>query len=184
MEVRADSVRYYSYMVKSTEPPPTPAATYERALSMAKDAAFAVRLQCQRLQGQDLTTMWWDYQFLIIALNRLRQAVFLGQSVELISDQLAVSIDQFDSSLPMLKTMRNVGEHIEGYGLDKGHSKKKISRKSLQVGAFSNERLQWLGEVLETQTALSATRQLVDALRSAGKAFGEAPDLGLDHTHE
>lgn len=73
-----------------TQGPPSDAATYERARRLANMATWAVALQCRRIEqdkpldGQFLLQAWTDFDFLVVALYRLRRTAALAGSVPLV----------------------------------------------------------------------------------------------------
>lgn len=111
---------------------------------------------------------WWaDVQFLIVALSRLRRSAQIAQSVAAVSTVVEAAIREFDQALPCLKTMRNIGEHVESYAVDdpKRHNKS-VSRSQLQVGQWDGTVYVWLGESLNIDVALDAARKLLEAVRA------------------
>lgn len=66
---------------------PPPDATYERARRLANVALWAIDLQCRRLSSADaidgafVFRKWADFDFLVVALTRLRRAVVLAANV-------------------------------------------------------------------------------------------------------
>ena len=64
---------------------PSPAATYERARRLANIAVWTAQLQRRRLATDEpedsefLFRRWADFQFLIVALTRVRRAGSCGQ---------------------------------------------------------------------------------------------------------
>jgi len=100
---------------------PTHAATYERARRLANLAVSTVVLQRRRLKthepedGEFLFRRWSDFQFLIVALVRLRRAAILATKVPPLGSTMKVAIADFDATLPMLKDMRDIAEHFDEY---------------------------------------------------------------------
>ena len=112
---------------------------------------------------------WWaDLQFLIVALSRLRRSAQIAQSVATASAAIESAIREFDQALPCLKTMRNIGEHVESYAVDdpKRHNKS-VSHSQLQVGQWDGTVYVWLGESLNIDVALDAAQKLLGAVRGA-----------------
>lgn len=62
--------------------------------------------------------------------------------------------------------MRNVGEHIDAFAIDKGQDRT-VSRLQLQVGQMDERTIHWLGEQLDSDVALVAAQKLFDAIRAA-----------------
>lgn len=104
--------------------PPSTAAILDRARRFANNNLFAADLQVKRIMGADLNEPdgpWQcliDFQFLIIALTRLRRAAILAFTVETVAQQAAAAVAAFDASLPGLLAMRNVAEHADTYAAD------------------------------------------------------------------
>lgn len=151
---------------------PSDAATAERARSLADEAVHMVALQRRRLQSdepEDETFMfrrWADFQFLIISLRRLRLAALLAERPETNRAVIEKAISEFDEALPDLQTMRNVGEHIDEYAIEKGRDRN-VDRRALQAGSLGKVTLDWLGVRLDADAALAAAEALHRAIKVA-----------------
>jgi hypothetical protein len=151
---------------------PSDNAILERALSLANEAVFTVELQRRRLRSQEpedehfVMRAWADAQLLIVMLRRLRRTAVLAMKVEDVKPQIKRALKQFDRTLPSLRTMRNVGEHIDEYAVDAGDDKN-ISPEQLQTGSWGGSALHWLGLELDFDRAMNAAEELVEAMRSA-----------------
>lgn len=149
---------------------PSDAATYERARQLANVALWTIDIQRRRLNSTEPEDKdfplrsWSDFQFLIVALIRLRRAAELAAKVPSIESSMRIALRNFDSVLPHLKTMRDVAEHIDDYGIDVGKNKN-ISRKSLEVSSWDNRNWSWLGFETDIDAALLAGVQLFEALK-------------------
>ncbi|HSS05331.1 MAG TPA: hypothetical protein VLK89_09145 [Solirubrobacterales bacterium] len=138
---------------------PSDAATIERAHSLANEAVHMVALQRRRLQSNEpedetfIFRRWADFQFLIVSLRRLRLAARLAARSETNRAAIESAIREFDEALPELRKMRNVGEHIDEYAIEKGRDRS-VSRLALQAGSFDNVALDWLGGRLDADEAL------------------------------
>lgn len=157
---------------------PSDAAILERAFSLVDEAAHTIVLQRRRLGSKEpedevFIFRWWaDLQFFIVALRRLRRAAEIASRVPKVASELNIAIMKFDKALPMLSTMRNVGEHIDDYALDSPRRRyKHITRHSLQVGTWDGVTFEWLDERLNVDDALLASKELYSAVRSALKNF-------------
>jgi hypothetical protein len=156
----------------------SPEATYERALRLANVSMRTIALQCRRLRSEEpedstfILRRWADFDFLIVALTRLRRAASIAKSLPQISAQVAGAIDKFDDALPSIKQQRDIAEHIDEYAVDsvRRHDKT-VDRKQLEVGTIDEESLEWLGQKIEIAAALSASEALFAAVKSAGAAF-------------
>lgn len=140
-------------------------ATYERARRLASMAAWSVDLQCRRLastdSGDDVFVLrrWTDFDFLIVALTRLRRACTLAARVPQIRQFMLDALSEFDTALPDLKRMRDVAEHVDEYAINRGR-RKMVDRLALEVSAMSHDgsTLEWLGARLNTNEASQAAQ--------------------------
>lgn len=129
-----------------------------------------VALQRRRLKASEqedetfIMRRWGDWQFFIVTLRRLRQSAKIAE----FDPAVRAAISDFDAKLPALQTMRNVGEHVEDYALDRGRDRT-ISRKQLQVGAFGADELVWLDQRLAADEALRGAEALFVAVRDAAQ---------------
>lgn len=151
---------------------PSGAATYERARRLANLAMWTVSLQRRRLKtnepedGEFLFRRWADFQFLIMALMRLRRAGSLAAKVPTIKAEIQTANANFDAALPILKHMRDIAEHFDDYAMDRGRDSS-ISRESLEVGVVGDSVLQWLDHELNADVALAAAKQLFKDIQQA-----------------
>ena len=155
---------------------PSDAAILERARSLANEGCWTVALQLRRLHGTEpededeefLTRQLADFQFLILTLRRLRRAALIATNVATAAAQIHEAIARFDAALPGLATMRNVGEHIDDYALDRPtRHHRDVNRRMLQVAAWDDTTYRWLGIDFNIDTALPAAQQLFRAIRDA-----------------
>src|SRR5438876_156473 len=104
---------------------PSHGATYERARRLANLARWTVALQRRRLKtdepedGEFLFRRWADFQFLIVALTRLRRAATLAAKVPTLPNTIKGALANFDFALPTLKNMRDIAEHFDDYALNR-----------------------------------------------------------------
>jgi hypothetical protein len=151
---------------------PSDAATIERAHSLANEAIHMVALQRRRLQSNEpedeafIFRRWADFQFLIVSLRRLRLAALLAAKPETNRAVIESAISEFDEALPDLRKMRNIGEHIDEYAIEKGRDRS-VNRLALQAGGFDNVALDWLGGRLDADEALVAAEALHSAIKAA-----------------
>lgn len=151
---------------------PSDAATMERAHSLANEAIHMVALQRRRLQSDEpedqafIFRRWADFQFLVISLRRLRLAGVLAAQPEASRTMIESAISKFDEALPGLQKMRNVGEHIDEYAIEKGRDRS-VSRRALQVGSVGSTKFEWLGSSLNADDALAAAEGLYCAIKDA-----------------
>lgn len=153
---------------------PSDAAILERARSLVNEGCWTVALQLRRLHGTEpgdeefLTRQLADFQFLIVTLRRLRRAALIATNVASAADQIHEAITRFDTALPGLATMRNVGEHIDDYDLDRTtRHHRNVNRRMLQVASWDDTTYRWLGIEFDIDAALPAAQQLFLTVRAA-----------------
>ena len=151
---------------------PSETANIDRAHSLANEAVHMVALQRRRLQSEEpedeafVMRRWADFQFFIVSLRRLRQAALLAARPKASRARIKSAISEFDEALPGLRKMRNVGEHVDEYAVERGRDRS-VGRQALQVGTFDATTLEWLGERLDADDALAAAERLYDAIKDA-----------------
>jgi len=160
--------------------PPTSESTYWRARRLANVSLWAIELQCRRLRSTEpeddtfVFRKWADFDFLIVALTRLRRAAKLAAKLPEIQSELVPAIKDFDSGLPHLKKMRDVAEHIDDYAVDKGRETS-VQRYGLEVSSLYDDEegiaLEWLGHALNSDMALTKSRNLFAVIQKASVAF-------------
>jgi len=85
---------------------PTPEATYERSRRLANFALWSIDLQCRRLGLPEpgdhdfVFRKLADWDFLIIALTRLRRAALLASTIQETKQIITTAILNFDNALP------------------------------------------------------------------------------------
>ncbi len=120
-----------------------------------------------------LTRQLADFQFLIVTLRRLRRAAPIATNVTSAADQIHEAIARFDTALPGIATMRNVGEHIDDYALDRPtRHHRNVNRRMLQVAAWGDTNYRWLGIDFNIDATLPAAQQLFRAVRDAQQNHG------------
>ncbi len=146
------------------------------ARTFASEALRMVALQHRRIRSEpedEVFAFWADLQFFVVSLRRVRQAAELAAGSR---PAIRAAIDRFDSELPQLRRMRNVGEHIDEYALGRGNDKT-VERRALLVGGFSDEGdFRWLGSELNIERALKAAESLYYTVSDASKASPRSPD--------
>ncbi|NIF78361.1 hypothetical protein F3J20_13350 [Paraburkholderia sp. Cy-641] len=145
---------------------PSDAVILERALSFCREACATVRLQHRRVRGSEPEDAAFpfrreaDIHFMIVTLLRVRRAAELAARVPGLPHSIPDAIAEFDDRLPDLKKMRNAGQHIDEYALDKGHDKS-VLRSQLQVNTWDGTVFRWLGAALDIDVALHASEALL-----------------------
>jgi len=164
---------------------PSDAVIMERARSFANEAMFIVALQRRRIRSDEPEDaafpkrLWADLQFFIVALRRLRRAAELACRVARAKDALSLALQNFDTALPQLSLMRNVGEHIDDYAVDSPKRRHKgVGRRGLQVHSWDGTTYQWLGESLNVDAAHDAAYTLLAAVSSAAKMWRSGVYVG------
>ena len=90
---------------------------------------WTIDLQCRRLRSSErednifVFRKWADFDFLIVALTRLRRAAKLASDIPEIRELIIPALNAFDLALPGLKKLRNVAEHIDEYAIARWNSK-------------------------------------------------------------
>jgi hypothetical protein len=167
---------------------PSDAAIVEWAHSLANEAIHMVALQRRRLQSEEpedetfVFRRWADFQFFIVSLRRLRQAAHLAARPKASRAAIESAISEFDAAMPdrekkrnVIQKMRNVGEHIDEYAVERGRDRS-VGRRTLQVGTFDATTLEWLGERLDADDALVAAERLFEAIKDARSMVGSSID--------
>lgn len=157
---------------------PTSAATYERARRLANVSVWTIKLQCRRLSTSEpednafVFRIFADFEFLIVALTRLRRAAKLASGIPEIQNVMLQALHSFDSTLPHLKKFRDVAEHFDEYAVDQGHDKS-TRRGALEVSTISDPgpTLNWLGHEINASDALVASQELFAAIKGASSAI-------------
>lgn len=150
-------------------------AALARAYSFSNEAMYMVAIQCRRIRSSEpedrhFVLRWWaDLQFLIVALWRLRSAGVLARQSGPDGASFERAIDSFDSALPHLRRMRNVGEHAGDYAMENGRDRT-VRRGQLQAGSFDGTTFSWLGVELNIDLALDAAERLHRAVKDAAVA--------------
>jgi len=136
-------------------------AIIEDAKNMANIAVWSVELQLKRLMSgkheieEFVMQPVVDFHFLIVALTRLRQAASLMSAVS----DLSKAISDFDASLPNLRTVRNILEHIDEYRVGEGKNKS-VPSSSFQTIEFNDQNITWVGYEINLEHAKSASSEL------------------------
>lgn len=159
------------------------AAILEWSRSLANESAQAASLQARRIHTFSVgpeTDPWqllYDYQFLIGALARFDNAVSIAENVPTITGRIVLIRKEFANKVPGLRKMRNVLEHAEDYAVDAQHfgsnrrGRKEVFRQQLQVGSWTQEGYEWLGETLHVDTAMDAVWDAYSQLKEVQGAF-------------
>ncbi|MCR6629208.1 MAG: hypothetical protein NVV74_03640 [Magnetospirillum sp.] len=151
---------------------PSDAATYERARRHANLAMWTIALQRRRLKTTEpedaefLFRRWSDFQFLIVALRRLRRAATLAAKVPVLANEMRKALARFDAAIPASKKLRDIAEHFDDYALDRGRDPT-VSRRTLEVGAVGDSVFEWLGEEINADAATSGAQILFKDIQDA-----------------
>jgi len=170
---------------------PTELQVLERAVRLVSNAVYAVELQLRRIRDVEpeddefLFRKWMDIQFLISALWRIRLAAMAAKKRIPNDVLIATAIERFDLQLPYLKSMRDVGQHLDDYATDSQKRRARhvpdgarlVGRRQLEVGAWSEDQFYWLGMTLDFGKARLAGMELYGALQAARSRHRGTPDL-------
>lgn len=158
---------------------PTTDETLERARRLASESMRAIALQLRRFQSSEPEDTewhfrrWMDFQFLIIALWRLRTVAEIAAAV---NDAVRHALIEFDQDLPDLRRMRNVSQHLDDYATDhptrrrqtKPGTTEPIGRRLLEVGTWDHNNVNWLGGTLNLRRTRTAAEKLYASIRATG----------------
>ena len=142
-------------------------AIYEDARNMANIAVWGIELQIQRLRRVESELEEFvmqpviDFHFLVTALSRLR---ITAEMISKICD-LSSAINAFDKSLPDLRAIRNILEHIDEYRVGKGHNKN-VPQNSFQTIIFDGDIIKWVNCEINLEDAIKASSDLFMAIKS------------------
>jgi hypothetical protein len=139
---------------------------------------WSIELQCRRLESVEpedaefVLRRWADFDFLIVALTRLRRATWLAAKIPQLQASLHPALERFDKALPDLKKMRDVAEHVDDYAVDGGRQKA-VVRQALEVSTIEADgpTLCWLQARLNAREASQASRALFAAVKGASHRF-------------
>jgi hypothetical protein len=151
---------------------PSELAIYERARRFSSNAMWAIAIQRRRLQADEpedaesIFRRFADFDFMIVALFRLRRAALLAAKVPAIENHIKMALNKFDTALPMIKNIRDVAEHFDDYAMDHGRLSD-VSRKSLEVWMVSGTTFEWLGYKIDTDTLFHESELLFEAIKKS-----------------
>lgn len=141
----------------------------ERIHSHANESMFTLALQYRRLktvepEDKEFVMRWYaDMRFLILEIIRFRKIIGNTQDIPSVSNSMKDSIEKFDNTIPNLKKMRNVSEHIAEYiagnGRDKG-----VNSKELEVMIGDEEDYEWLGVRLNFKEVIKSAENCTSIL--------------------
>jgi len=99
----------------------------------------------------------------------------LVENIPQVSTVVKTALQEFDSSLPNLSKMRNVGEHLDDYmlGIGRLHA---VQRTQLQVSSWNGTAFTWLGVELDIDTALEAAGLLLRAVAESVRQYSGGVD--------
>jgi hypothetical protein len=130
-----------------------------------------------------MSLRWWaDLQFFISALARLRRYANVAVRLSCGATDVQPALDAFDSAVPDLTLMRNIGEHGDEYAVDSERRRvKSVNRRQLEVGSWDGKTYEWIGGRLNVDEALTAAKELfrlLQALRPVDDANRDTVDRG------
>ena len=150
--------------------PITRDALLRRLRSEATTWVNAVRMQRTRLKPVDHRDIWEveiDLHFLLVALVRLERAVIRAVDDAGLRPAMASELEEFNTSIPGLRRMRDVGEHADEYNLSKGR-RIDVPRSQVQswgLGKSNSGGLvwKWIGQELDVDSASDAASRLYNS---------------------
>lgn len=138
------------------------------AVSLQHDRITKPRIQDRAFHPFQLNTFnEADVHFLVIALRRLRTVATTLEHVPQVWDSVRSAIQSFDNSLPWLKKLRDVFEHLEDYAVDSNLRRTTTSRKALQVWSFDENGMHWFDYYIDWKEALTAAQNLYYSVKAA-----------------
>lgn len=153
-------------------PSPTYDEIIERAMLRANRAMWSIHLQIRRIHGTETDEQFLlrreiDFEFLVVALWRLRRAALLARKANAIEKDIKNAIYQFDSRLPGLRRLRDTAEHIDEYSVERG-KESSVERRYLENRMISDEgrTWSWLDASINTEKALDAASELFESLKA------------------
>jgi hypothetical protein len=151
---------------------------YWSARNLANLAIWGVIIQIERVKQYEPVDENYsnknlvDFQFLIVALWRLRRAAKLALSATN-STLIASALAEFDRALPDLKDMRDAAEHRDEYEAGKGQ-KARIRNQALSIHIQDKpNEWRWSGFNLNFEKAMQRSEELFAALIESEPPKGE-----------
>jgi hypothetical protein len=165
------------------------AALLERSFSLVNEAMFTVSLQYRRWRGtepEDTTFLFRrqaDFQFLLVALRKMRQAATILPSASVATQQhlrllpateqptamveaIRKAVDTFDTAVPNLMLFRNVSEHLDEYMLGLGRARS-VHPGQTQVWSWDDGVVEWVGQdSFDVDKAVRAAEDLFIAMQT------------------
>jgi|GEM_PF-1575982 len=168
---------------------PSDPVVLKQARRFANEAMFTLDLQWRRVHTDEPEDadfpmrIWSDLYFFIVALQRLRRAATLARRVAAASSGLDRAVDDFDRAVPLLKVMRDVGEHIDDYAQDSSRRRHRtVTHDVLQVAQWDGETYRWLGETLNLVNARMVAQELYDVIRrESTEGAVDEPSIAVLH---
>jgi hypothetical protein len=163
----------------------------DRAMIRANRAMFTIDMQIRRIgisepeDAKFLGRRIADFEFLVVAATRLRRAANLAKNAPETRARITMALVQFDRSLPALKKLRDIAEHIDAYSIDQGFDED-IDRLYLENCMITNlgQTWTWLGETINTNDVLDASMALFRELARARDQIDELPNKGVNRSSE
>lgn len=164
-----------------TKKKPVAGHVLEVAHSLANDGIRAASMQVRRLGEQQPEDGQWcfrlqaDLQFLLVALQQVREAAVLAQTASA-SPDLQRALSAFDAATPTLRIMRNVAIHTGDYVGGKGRNRS-VDPSAVFCWQIDESRpgglvWHWCGQVLDTALYFAAGEKLYCAIRTVARPSG------------
>lgn len=164
---------------------------FEKAIRLATTILFSIELQYERMQtngSKDISIAsqikWIDFQFFIIALNRLEKVACLLKSIHIIKSKIKLAIKEFNKSIPDLKTIRNIIEHLEEYAKGSGNLNKNgeeeiISRHGIENHSILGSKWSWLEYKIDIDISFEASKKLYSTIIECKKIMQDKRQIKL-----
>ena len=151
---------------------------YEDVRIIANTYTLMVKLQISRineeLQNDEFFIMrnFVDFEFLLIALFRLRRAACAIKSIPIAREAIQQVIENYDKRLPDLKKLRNISEHYDAYLLKEGEDgtiDKEAIRASFLTKCRLNATIEWMGYTMNLNECMTAAEELFFEIQTVRK---------------
>jgi hypothetical protein len=141
---------------------------FESILAKKGDLKNLVFKQSELDVNEFRLSYFWDFQFFIIAVYRIRNTIKLALKIKnkKIVDSLRTTMNIFDIKLPWIEKLRNASEHFDDYAIDEGREKT-VRRGQLEVCQVENGTFYWLGEEVSIDDTIEECQELYKKLKEA-----------------
>ncbi len=163
-------------------------AVYEDARMLANFYVHAVAMQISRVRqevsvsDQFVMRPFVDFEFLLVALVRLRRAACAIRKVPVAREAMQQAIKEYSDRLLALKNLRNITEHYDDYLLereriykaDQSDPRAKTIRSGLLTKTMSQESIEWMKCSMNLNEIMAAAEALFEEIKAVRRALGGA----------